>query len=243
MSKFADDFDHKYAKQFQLYIEIFVSIQRGSLNQARKSIAQWEVLLKIEPDVQSLGFLGWKAEALVLLKDYEGVEKSFDQIEWVRKKSSMVPPTIESLYLYPRALYDILLLEESICSNNKATIFEFKSRAGNSSKRLLLNANKSARIRTRALRLLGQYYWLISKQSKAVKFWKKSILAGKELVQRPDLARTYMEIGKRFLEEKSKYKELNGITASEYLQKARTMFQEIDLQWDLDELDKITSDV
>ena len=121
LSKFADDFDHKYAKQFQLYIEIFVSIQRGSLNQARKSIAQWEVLLKIEPDVQSLGFLGWKAEALVLLKDYEGVEKSFDQIEWVRKKSSMVPPTIESLYLYPRALYDILLLEESICSNNKAT--------------------------------------------------------------------------------------------------------------------------
>ena len=41
------------------------------------------------------------------------------------------------------------------------------------------------------------------------------------------------------LEEKSKYKELNGIKAEEYLEKARTMFQEMDLQWDLDELDKI----
>jgi hypothetical protein len=50
-----------------------------------------------------------------------------------------------------------------------------------------------------------------------------------------------MEIGKRFLEEKSKYKELNGISAEEYLEKAKTMFQEMDLQWDLDELDKVLS--
>ena len=48
-----------------------------------------------------------------------------------------------------------------------------------------------------------------------------------------------MEIGKRFQEERSKYKELNGISAKEYLEKARSMFQEMDLQWDLDELDKI----
>ena len=48
-----------------------------------------------------------------------------------------------------------------------------------------------------------------------------------------------MEIGKRFLEEKSKYKELKGISAKEYLEKARVMSQEMDLEWDLDELDKI----
>ena len=52
-----------------------------------------------------------------------------------------------------------------------------------------------------------------------------------------------MEIGKRFLEEKSKYKELKGVSTEVYLEKARTMFKEMDLQWDLDELDKIASDV
>jgi len=56
---------------------------------------------------------------------------------------------------------------------------------------------------------------------------------------RPDLSRTYFEIGKRLLEPSSKHKELNGITAEEYLEKARTMFEEMDLQWDLDELDKV----
>lgn len=52
-----------------------------------------------------------------------------------------------------------------------------------------------------------------------------------------------MEIGKRLLEEKSKYRELNGISAEEYLGKARAMFAEMDIQWDLDELDKIVASV
>jgi hypothetical protein len=88
---------------------------------------------------------------------------------------------------------------------------------------------------------VGPYYWLIDKQNKAVKWWKRAIKESERLGQRPDLARTYMEIGKRFLEEKSKYKEMSGISAKDYLEQARTMFQEMDLQWDLNELDKITS--
>ena len=92
-------------------------------------------------------------------------------------------------------------------------------------------------------RLIGSYYWLIANQNKAVKWWKRAIEETGRFGARPDLARTYMEIGKRFLEEKSKFKELNGISAEGYLEKAREMFQEMDLQWDLDELDKITSDI
>lgn len=38
-----------------------------------------------------------------------------------------------------------------------------------------------------------------------------------------------------------KEKRMDGITVKEYLEKARTMFQDMDLQWDLDELDKITT--
>ena len=56
---------------------------------------------------------------------------------------------------------------------------------------------------------------------------------------RLELSRTYFEVGKRLLEPKSKFKELNGITAEEYLEKARSMFKEMDLQWGLDELEKI----
>ena len=49
-----------------------------------------------------------------------------------------------------------------------------------------------------------------------------------------------MEVGKRLLGPESKYKELNGVKTEEYLDKAKIMFEEMDLQWDLDELDRIS---
>ena len=74
-----------------------------------------------------------------------------------------------------------------------------------------------------------------------MKYWTMALKNGERLEVYPALARTCMEIGKRFLEKKSKYKELNGITAEQYLEKAREMFEEMNLQWDLDALDRIIS--
>jgi hypothetical protein len=86
---------------------------------------------------------------------------------------------------------------------------------------------------------MGEYYWLVGKQRKAIKWFDRSIKEGERLGARPDLSRTYMEVGKRLLEPQSKYKELNGISASEYLNKAETLFREMDLQWDLEQLEQI----
>ena len=73
----------------------------------------------------------------------------------------------------------------------------------------------------------------------ALTWWDQSIREGLRLSEKIEVSRTYFEIGKRLLEPNSKYKELNGITAEDYLEKARTLFEEMDLQWDLDELDKV----
>ena len=81
----------------------------------------------------------------------------------------------------------------------------------------------------------------IGKQKKALKWWDKAIKKGEAFGAYPDLSRTYFEIGKRLNEPDIKHKELNGITAEEYLKKAKTMFEEMDLQWDLDELERIVS--
>jgi len=88
---------------------------------------------------------------------------------------------------------------------------------------------------------LGAHYWLIGKQDKALKWWDKSIQEGERLAARPDLSRTYFEVGKRLLEPESKYKKLNGIDAKGYLAKARNMFKEMGLERDLDELERINT--
>ena len=88
---------------------------------------------------------------------------------------------------------------------------------------------------------MGDYYWLIGKQGKAIKWFDKSIKEGERLGARPDLSRTYMEVGKRLLEPQSKYKRLNEIDAKGYLEKAEALFREMDLEWDLEQLDEIRS--
>jgi hypothetical protein len=55
----------------------------------------------------------------------------------------------------------------------------------------------------------------------------------------PDLARTYFEVGKQLLSPHSKFKKLNGISAKKYLNKATELFEEFDLQWDLNEAEKV----
>jgi hypothetical protein len=54
-----------------------------------------------------------------------------------------------------------------------------------------------------------------------------------------ELARTHMEIGKRLLEKKSRFRELDGVESEAYLEKARIPFEQMGLDWDLDEVDKI----
>lgn len=88
---------------------------------------------------------------------------------------------------------------------------------------------------------MGFFYWLMGKQKKAVSWWFSSIKEGERLGARIELSRTYMEIGSRLIEKKSKFRELNGIKPEEYMEKARTLFEGLDLQWDLERLDKVTA--
>jgi hypothetical protein len=105
--------------------------------------------------------------------------------------------------------------------------------------RSLKNANKAACHLTEALMMNGQYYWLTGREQKALIYWEQSIKEGERLGARPDLARTYFEVGKCLLEPQSKYRELNGISAKEYLNKAEKLFREMDLQWDLEQLERV----
>ena len=106
-------------------------------------------------------------------------------------------------------------------------------------KRAIQNNKKIAERRTEIYRLKGNYHWLVNDEKKALRWWSKSISEGTRLGARPELARTYMEVGKRLSEFEGQHKGLNGISANEYLNKARSMFKEMDLQWDLDELAKL----
>ena len=50
-------------------------------------------------------------------------------------------------------------------------------------------------------------------------------------------------MGKRLLEPQSKYRELNDLSANEYLDKAEKLFREMDLEWDLEQLEGVRTEL
>ncbi|MFC1864100.1 hypothetical protein ACFL1Z_09145, partial [Thermodesulfobacteriota bacterium] len=241
LSEIAESFEYEAARVWKLTVgtELFLSSRK--LLDAQKCIEKLELFtVKSGMDMIRLQNLGTKAQIQILLEDFKGAEETFVQVDEIIVKQPIVPPSYAGKNLEAKFFINIRLLEESILSKNKSNAAKYRKKTFKNGKKAIRNAKKFPFYYPAVLSRMGLYFWLIGKQKKAVKWWKRSIREGEKLGARPDLARTYMEIGKRFLEEKSKYKELNGITAKEYLAKARTMFQEMDLQWDLDELDKIT---
>ena len=89
---------------------------------------------------------------------------------------------------------------------------------------------------------MGEYYWLIGRQKQTRKWWGKAIQEGEKLGARSDLSRTYFEVGKHLLEPNNKYRDLNVIEAKSYLKRARTLFKDMDMKQDLNELDQIALD-
>jgi hypothetical protein len=191
-------------------------------------------------DIYLFWIYAYAAQIQIVLR---GICEAEEALKHARKYLSGAEklPLYFSHYLVSEFMVYLYRLEESMKAGNQSEIRKNRKSTFSTGRRAVKNSKKAHVYRTEALRLMGTYHWLIGKQKKAIKCWCKSIEEGERLGARLEVSRTYFEVGKRLFEEKSKYKELNGIKAEEYLDKARAMFEEMDLQWDLDELDKIAA--
>ena len=240
LSQIWEDYEHEAAKGYQYALTIKSLIKSRKLYDAQMAADVGISFQKqIGEEMRHIYFLGFKATIQILLKDINGAKESLLQAKELVLKKGHTPPHLISSYVMSHFLCDLYLLEKSILSNDKSNVPEYRKRAYHSGRHALKNSDKYALDKTETFKLMGLFYWLIGRQDKAFNWWHNSIKEGERLGARVELARTYMEVGKRLLEEKSRFHELSGIKAEEYLEKARTLFEEMDLQWDLDELDKI----
>jgi class 3 adenylate cyclase/tetratricopeptide (TPR) repeat protein len=198
---------------------------------------------KNSSELHEIMFLGFKVEAHLLAGDMKGALDSISQTKEIYKRqTSVVLPLYVAAYLAARLSVDVNQLEHAICSENSSKVANLQKSAYKAGKAAVHNAKKYAPYRTKIMRLMGLYYWLIGKQGKALRWWGRTIEEGERLGARPDLSRTYFEVGKRLLEPQRKYKELNGIEGKGYLEKAGILFEEMGLERDLDDLDRLKAD-
>ena len=191
---------------------------------------------------QALLALGMNAVASVLEGDEDAARQALKQAHGIIETRGVWPPAFVAWPFLGQFLLDLHLLESAIGGDSRNLVSQYSEAALKSGKRAVRVSKSLAQQRTWAYMLMGQYYWQIGKQRKALKWFDKSIKEGERLGARPDLSRTYMEVGKRLLERNSKYSELNGIRAKEYLDKAEALFREMDLEWDLEQLDRVRTE-
>ena len=244
MSDIAVAYDYNAAAAFTDVLTTYLLLGKGRFSEAQKRAEQGLIFSgRHSTELNQQFFFSWKAEAQILLNDTEGAKESLLKAKKIIDQNKFVSPAFSAPYFSAQFMIDISLLKQAMVSNkDRKNLSTHKKKARHSGKQALNNSKKFAIDCVKRLRLMGEYFWLIGKQSKAIKWWDKAIKKGEELGARPDLSRTYFEIGKSLLQPDSKYKELNGITADEYLKKAQTLFEDMDLQWDLDELDKVMAE-
>jgi hypothetical protein len=179
-----------------------------------------------------------KIRIQMLLRDINGAKDTLRNAEKLMSEDTFVPFYFIS-YLTGRFIFDLYQLEEAIRNGRKSELTKKRKYALKTGKKAVKVSRKAAYDRVEIYRMMGIYYWLINKQKNALKWWHKSIQEGKWMGARLELSRTYLEVGKRLLESQSKYNSFDGISAEACMEKARVVFEELDLQWDIEELEKI----
>jgi predicted ATPase len=234
------DYGNENGTEYWYTLKIILLIIFRKLQGALKEVDEGiSFLTQTGRESVTIYYLGFRAVIQVLLMDFDEANETLRRTRGLVSRQSRLLPIYISSSLLGQFLLDLHLLKQSIVKNDKSDISKYSEKTYQSGKRAIKNSNKYAFDRTELFRLMGLYYWLISKKKKAIGFWNKGIKEAERLGARVELARIYMEIGKRFREVKNRDLKLNGIKADEYLEKARILFEEMDLVQDLEKLSRI----
>ena len=135
-------------------------------------------------------------------------------------------------YLIAKSYIEIAKLKEKTADKN------IRKNVLNTTKDLIHHSQKVRKNLTEAYRLRAIIFRLLNKPNKALKNFDRSIKAALSFDGNLELSRTYFETGKFLRDTKNKKERLKGMNGAEYLLKAKSMFEEMNLQWDLKEYEK-----
>jgi len=180
----------------------------------------------------------YKALIHLLLEEMDKSGDTLRRADEIRPSAHAVPIQLASFYR-SKMEYDLYALHESL-ERGETTPSSQRKTALQTARLFRRVSRKAAEHRVESYRLSGLCRWRIHKREKALSWWRKAIEEGERLGARLELARTFFEVGKRMLEAADVPRALNGINAEEYLKRAERMFEAMNLQWDLDELSRVS---
>jgi|MudIll2142460700_1097286.scaffolds.fasta_scaffold00941_8 tetratricopeptide (TPR) repeat protein len=235
----AEAYDNDIYRLLKYLLNINLLIECRQMKEATAEVNRGiDLVQKKSMSLSELTMHSLKALIHLLMKETEQAGESLDQASRIRAEVKAVPMQL-SFFYRSQFEYYLRCLEDSLRNGQRQESSEYRRKAFKSGKMLLKACRKAALYRTESYRLLGAYNWLIHDRKSAFKWWYKAISEGERLGARPQMSRIYAEMGIRLSAVKGESSGLDGNKAQEFIQKARTMFQELGLSDDLEDLNLV----
>jgi class 3 adenylate cyclase/tetratricopeptide (TPR) repeat protein len=238
--EFAETYEDDYHKARRTLYFTKLLLRSGRLDDVlRETEKMVPYNQKIGQRLAVIYLLGIRANAQFLLNDIDSAESSLRQAQELVSHEKRISPLMISTYLSSQFMLYLYKFEKALSSSDQTKIRQLRKDTYNFGAAALKNSMRFAAEKTKVFRLMGSYFWLKGKQEKAFRWWERSVQEGEKLKARPELSQTYLEIGKKMLEEKSRIHQRNGLKAEDYLEKARHLFMDLKIESDMEELDSI----
>jgi tetratricopeptide (TPR) repeat protein len=232
-------YENVLSRVFKYEANTALLIESGNLNDA---MVESEKGIDFEEKAHS-GF--WELHVCqawihILIGTLKKAQECLERADRISRRIQKAPFQ-SSLHYKTQLELDLSHLRESKNGGNRGEVDALQRKAFKSVRLFQKLAKKVAYHRTDSYRLTGSYYWTIKEPKRALRWWHRAIQEGERLGARPQLARLYFEFGKCLLESEGKHMELGGLKAEEYLEKARVLFEEMNLESALEDLAQLTA--
>jgi class 3 adenylate cyclase/tetratricopeptide (TPR) repeat protein len=241
LKKIGEDYENDYSRSRRNLVRAQLLFKQRKLAESLKAVEEEQALQKTAGHypLVILYMFGVKAQIQLLKGERLEAQETLRAAREITLHQKHIYPYFVSNFLLGQFLYDLYSLEEAAQSRQRKGFAAWRKRAGRSGRAALKNSMKYSADKTEVFRWMGVYCWLCGRHKKAQDWWEKSLRVGQALRARPELGRTYLEVGKRLSENKSRVRDLKGLTARACFVKARSLFEELGLERDLGELKKL----
>lgn len=237
LNEISDTFDNTHAKAQMYRLQTGGYFRFRKIEQAVKLTAEGiDYTIKTGHTAMLLVVYCYKTQSHLLLGEISEARKALSEAEKLVDRHKVIT-IYYTAYLIAKVKleFDELKLLPEKDRNYKSKLKVLLK----TSDKLISKSKKMAGSLTESYIIRAGIHGFLNQNKKAFKFYELAIATGEKYNGRLELSRAYFETGKFLSDPKVKYKELNGHPAGYYLEKAKTMFEEMNLQWDLEEYRKV----
>jgi tetratricopeptide (TPR) repeat protein len=241
LNEIAEAYDNDIYRLLMYLLNVHLLIDRRHMKEALAEVSRGiDLVRRNNWPLSVLTMYSQEALTHLSMKDTEKARTSLKKADQIRSEVKAAPIQLSFFY---RSQFECYLqcLEDSLKAGDRKESYQYRKSALKSGKMLIRICRKAALYRTDSYRFMGVYSWLVHDRKSALGWWRRAIAEGERLGALPQLSRTYAEMGTRLCGIEQGSSERNTDWAKEALQKARTMFGELGLERDLEDLDSVVN--